>query len=148
MARSSQTPEPGPEKRHLTLIIIWGVILTNVFVLFALANLIGPDLSRLSESNTLSFVLAAIGTFVSIASYFFRKKMLARAAEQQRPESVSSAYIVAFAMCEVAALCGFILRYLTSERSYYLLFIIAVFGLVLNLPKRDDIVNALSTKRI
>jgi cation transport ATPase len=145
---SNEARRVDPQTRHRTLMIIWGAILTNVIVFFVLANVIAPDTSRLSESNTLSFVLAAVATFVTIGSYFFRQKMLARAAEQQRPESVSSAYIVAFAMCELAALCGFMLRYLTSERSYYFLFIIAVFGLVLNLPKRDDIINASTARRI
>jgi F0F1-type ATP synthase membrane subunit c/vacuolar-type H+-ATPase subunit K len=137
-----------PQGRHRTLMIIWYAILANVFILYTLAISIGPDPSLLKTNHLLTIVLTAIGTLLMIASYFFRQKMLARAAEQQRAESVSSAYIVAFAMCEVSALCGLLLRFTTNERAYYFLFLMAICGLVLNMPRRDDVVNAVPGKQI
>ncbi|HEY0405638.1 MAG TPA: hypothetical protein VGC89_07910 [Pyrinomonadaceae bacterium] len=144
----NQTRQVDPQSRHRALMIIWGAIFANVIILYALANLIGPERSLLKENNLLVIVLTAIGTFVMACSYFFRQKMLARAIERQRAESVSGAYIVAFAMCEVSALCGLLIRFTTNERAYYFLFVMAVIGLVVNLPRRSDIFNALSEKRI
>jgi F0F1-type ATP synthase membrane subunit c/vacuolar-type H+-ATPase subunit K len=128
--------------------IIWGAILMNVLIIFVLADFIGPERSRLPKNPQLLIALTAIGTSLMAASYFFQQKMMARAVQQQRAESMSSAYIVAFAMCEVAALCGMLVRLLTNERSYYFLFVIAVIGLIVNAPRRADITNAVSAKQI
>jgi hypothetical protein len=143
-----ETREVGPEKRHLTLLIIWGSFVFNIILFFLLANFVGAEQSRLAPNNVMTFALMAGGTFMVFASLAFKRKMLRLASERGRPQSVSSAYIVAFAMCEVAALCGLVLRLTTSERLYYLLFIIAIAGLVFNLPRRDDVLNASPVKRI
>lgn len=142
-----ETREVSPEKRHLTLLIIWGSFLFNNVLLFLLAFFVGPEPSTQTDNRFLTFVLAAIGTFTALVSIFFRQKMVAKAMENQRPQSVSGAYIAAFALCEVAALCGFLLRFATNELySFYLLFIISVVGLVLNLPRRADVINAVPKK--
>jgi hypothetical protein len=138
----------SPEKRHLTLMIIWGSIFFNVLLFFLLAGFVGTDPAALSYNKSLTVGLTALGTFTTIVSIFFRQKMLARATEQQRPQSVSGAYIVAFALCEVAALCGLMLRLMTSDPYYYVLFIISVVGLLLNMPRRSDVVNASAEKLI
>ena len=144
----NETRAVAPEKRHLTLLIIWGAILMNVVIFFVMANFIGPDPATLSDNRLLTVGLSGLGTFTALVSVFFRQKMLARAIEQRRPETVSSAYIVAFAMCEVAALCGLLLRLVTNDPYYYLLFIVAVIGLLLNFPRRIDSASAASGDKI
>lgn len=146
--RTDATRQVSPQARYRTLIIIWGAILMNVVLLFALSTFIAPDPSKLKENNVLTLALTLLGTLMMAASYFFRQRMLARAIEQQRPESLSGAYIVAFAMSEFAALCGMLIRFTTNERFYYFLFIVAVLGLVLNVPRKSDVVDALSEKRL
>lgn len=146
--RTEATRQVNPLARYRTLMIIWGAILMNVVLLFALASVIGPDPSKLKENNVLTVALTLTGTLMMAASYFFRQRMQARAIEQQRPETLSGAYIVAFAMSEFAALCGMLIRFTTNERFYYFLFIVAVLGLVLNVPRKSDVVDALSEKRL
>jgi hypothetical protein len=140
--------EVSPEQRYLTLWILWGVFLSNIAIFAVLSALAAPALSSLPYNRVLVIALTALGTFTAFVSPVFRKKMLARALEQQRPESVSSAYIVAFALCEVAALCGLLLRFTTSDPYYYFLFLIALVGFLLNMPRRNDILNASAGKQI
>ncbi len=144
----NEAREVSPEKRHLTLMIIWASFFFNVLLFFLLATFVGSDPATLSYNRMLTVGLVALGTFTAFVSIFFKQKMLARAFSEQRPQSVSGAYIVAFALCEVAALCGLMLRLMTSDPYYYILFIVAVVGLALNMPRRDDVVNASSGKRL
>lgn len=144
----NEVREVSPEKRHLTLMIIWGSFFFNVLLFLLLASFVGPNRESLSYNRFLTIGLSALGTFTAFVSVFFRQKMIARANAQQRPQSVSGAYIVAFALCEVAALCGLLLRMMTSDPYYYLLFIVSVVGLLLNMPRRSDVINASSGKRI
>jgi cation transport ATPase len=137
------TQRLDPQARHRTLMVIWGVILMSVVMLFVVGNVAGPEQSGLARNNVLTIVLTAVGTLLMAASYFLRQKMLTRAFGQRRAETVSSAYIVAFAMCEAAAICGLLLRFMTNERSYYFLFVIAIVGLIVNLPRQDDIIKFL-----
>lgn len=144
----TEAREVSPEKRHLTLMIIWGSFFFNVLLFFLLASFVGPDRESLSYNRLLTVGLTALGTFTAFVSIFFRRKMLDRATAQGRPQSVSGAYIVAFALCEVAALCGLLLRMMTNDPYYSFLFIISVVGLLLNMPRRSDVIDASSGKRI
>jgi NADH:ubiquinone oxidoreductase subunit 2 (subunit N) len=139
----NETQRVDPQGRQRTLMVIWGAIFMSVVLLFVLASVVGPEQSGLARNSMLTIVLTAIGTLLMVASYFLRQKMLTRAFGQRRAETISSAYIVAFAMCEAAAICGLLLRFMTNERSYYFLFVMAVLGLILNLPRQDDIIKFL-----
>lgn len=146
--QSNDEREVSPQQRYLTLWILWGVFLFNIAGFAILSVIAAPDPLTLANNRMLVIALTALGTFTALVSVFVRQKMLARAALQQRPHSVSSAYIVAFALCEAAALCGMVLRFATNDAYYYLLFVIALVGFPLNMPRRDDIINASSGKRL
>jgi archaellum biogenesis protein FlaJ (TadC family) len=140
--------EVSPQQRYTTLLILWGAFFFNIILFLVLAFAIAPDSSRLTYNRALVIALTALGTCTALVSVFFRKKMTARAVEEQRPQSVSSAYIVAFALCELAALCGLLLRFTTNDPYFYFLFIVSLVGLLLNMPRRGDVDNASSGKRL
>lgn len=140
--------EANSQQRFLTLWILWGAFLLNLAIFAVLAAVVAPSQATLPYNRVLVIALTALGTFTALVSIFFRQKMVARSIEQQRPPSVSTAYILAFALCEAAALCGLLLRFTTSDPYYYFLFLIALAGFLLNLPRRDDFLNASNAKRI
>ncbi len=148
--QSNQTRAVDPQARHRTLTIIWGAIFMSVTLLFLLATFAAPDSSQMQRdgNRTTTVVFAALGASTVIASIFLRQRLTAQAIERQQPRQLSSAYIISFALCESAALFGVLTRFMTGDRYYYLLFIIAVAGLLLNLPRQSDIVNASSGKRM
>ncbi|HEY0384468.1 MAG TPA: hypothetical protein VGC64_00585 [Pyrinomonadaceae bacterium] len=138
-----------PAKLYQILLILWGAIFMSVVLMFLLAFFLVPEKPKAETDNhVLTIVLTAIGTLAAIASIFIRQKLMATAIEQQQAEVVTRAYIIAFALCESAALFGLLIRFSTNDRYYYLLFIVAVIFLVLNMPRRSDAFNALSGKRI
>jgi hypothetical protein len=49
---------------------------------------------------------------------------------------------MAWAITEVAALLGLLDFFLTTDRYYYVLLIIAALGLLLHFPRREHVVNA------
>ena len=146
----NETGQPDAAKLYRTLMIIWGVMFINIPMFFLLVIFAAPELPQIPgySNSPLTIVFTVLGTLAVIASIFLRQKLMARAVERQQPESVTSAYVVAFALCETAALFGMLIRFTTNDSFYYLLFIIAVVGLLLNLPRQSDVFNALSGKRI
>jgi F0F1-type ATP synthase membrane subunit c/vacuolar-type H+-ATPase subunit K len=144
----NEMQQADPQKRYATLMILWGAMFFNIGIFFLLSRLAVADPSALPENRTLAVALMAGGTLLALLSIIFRGKMVARAVEQQRPQSVHTAYIVAFAICESAALFGLLLRFATNERYYYLLFAIAAVGFLANMPRRNDVINASAGKGI
>lgn len=135
----NQTQPVSPEKRYATMMILWGAMFFNIALMFLVAKLAVSDTTVLPENHTLALALMTIGALAMLFSVVLRPKLVARALGQRSAAAVQSAYIVSFAICEIAAICGLLLRFLTNERYYYLLFIIAAIGFLLNRPRRDDV---------
>ena len=81
---------------------------------------------------TLSLILIVIGVSATLISFVIKSKLITLAIEQQRIQLVQQAYIVAWAMTEVAALLGMLDFFATGHRHYYILFIIAALGMLLH----------------
>ena len=62
--------------------------------------------------------------------------------EQQNTGMVQQAYVMTWAITEVAALLGLLDFFLTNDRYYYVLLIIAALGQLLHYPRREHVVNA------
>ena len=71
-----------------------------------------------------------------------KNKLFTRAVEQRQPQLVQQGYIVAWAVSEVAALLGLLDFYVTGNRYYYVLFIIAACTQLLHFPRREHVMNA------
>ena len=129
------------ELRLRTMRTLWIAMLLSVggYLVFALfvgrpKNLANP---------TLSLGLLGAAVLAALISFPFKSKLLNRAFEQQQVSLVQQAYIVALALVEVAALLGMLDFFTTSDRYYYVFFIIAVLGQLLHFPRREHVLNAL-----
>ena len=76
---------------------------------------------------------------VSVA---IKKRFLTQSVEQQQPQLVQQGYVIALAVTEVAALLGLLDFYLTGNRYYFLLLIIAACGQLLHFPRRQHVIDA------
>ena len=132
------------EGRYRTLIIIWLGILFSIGMFWVVGMIVAPGGAGTEGNSMLNLVLTAIGTVLALVSLAVKQKLLAQSVEKQRVQLVASAYIVAFAMCEGAAIFGFIDRLLTNDRYYFLLFIVAVVFMLLNFPKKIHMLAATS----
>jgi hypothetical protein len=97
---------------------------------------------NITPNPTMSLVLLAIGVLITVVSFPIKNKLLSSAVQQQQVALVQQAYIVTWAVTEVAALLGMLDFYLTGHRHYYLLFIVAACGQLLHFPRREHVINA------
>ena len=86
---------------------------------------------EITPNRTLSLMLVGVALLTTLLSFLVKNKLLSRAVEQQQVQLVQQGYIVTWAITEVAALLGLLDFFLTGDRYYYLLFLIAACGLLL-----------------
>lgn len=131
-----ESAERAPaEARRRGLLLIWGAQVASLLLLFALTYVVRPAAST-GGNHTLAWALGAAGFMTFIASFLVRRTLLARAAAERRIDLGTTAYVLAFAMCEMTAILGFV-AYLVTGLSYALhSFIIAAAGMLLHFPVR------------
>ncbi|HZH31024.1 MAG TPA: hypothetical protein VEY11_09685 [Pyrinomonadaceae bacterium] len=123
------------EARRRGLLLIWGAQLLSLVFLFFLTYVIRPQASA-DGNHTLAWALGAAGLMSFLLSFLIRRKLLAQAAAKQRIDIGTTAYVLAFAMCEMTAVLGFV-SYIITGLSYALhSFILAAAGLALHFPAR------------
>lgn len=127
------------ETRYRTMTILWFGLFSSI-VMFFLLTLVTP--AETVENRVLSLTFAVIGTLAVIASRIVKQKFLSQSVDKQDIRLVQTGMIVAAALCEVAAMLGLMDHFLTGNRYYYVLFIIAVIGTLLNFPRRDHLLAA------
>ncbi|HEX8422142.1 MAG TPA: hypothetical protein VF634_01960 [Pyrinomonadaceae bacterium] len=132
---SEHSTQGSIESRWRGLLLIWGAQLFSLLILFFLTYAIRPEAST-DGNHALAWALGAIGFTTFLASFLARRKLLARAAAERRLDLGTTAYVLAFAMCEMTALLGF-MAYIITGLSYALhSFIIAAGGMLLHFPAR------------
>src|SRR6195256_2055231 len=86
--------------------ILWSGLFLSIGLYFVLTLFTGPPKDNVSPNRALSIALAAAGSFFAIISIPIKQKYLTQSVDGQRVELVNTGYIVALALCEVAALLG------------------------------------------
>ena len=120
---------------------LWIAMLASVGGYFVLTLFLHRS-ENASPNVTLSLVLAVIGFFAILISLPLKSRFLNRAAEQQQVSLVQQGYLLAWAVTDVAALLGLLDFFATNDRYYYISFLIAGCGQLLNFPKREHVENA------
>ena len=90
----------------------------------------------------LSLTLVCVGMVIVLVTFLIKSKLLSKATEQQNIGMVQQAYVVTWAITEVAALLGLLDFFTTSDRYHHALFLIAAVGLLFHFPRREPVVNA------
>ena len=95
-------------------------------------------------NNTLFFILLGAGLTTTLVSFVIKKNFFSRAVEKQQVELVQQGFIVASMLTEVAALLGVLDYFISADRYYYVLFLVALCGQLLHFPRREHVLNAWS----
>ena len=122
--------------RTLWLALLMTLVMYYVFTLFA-----GRPPNN-APNTTLFLVLVGAAVLTTLISFPIRNALVNKAIAQHQPTLVQQAYIVGWAVIEVGGLLGMLDFFLTGDRYYYVMFIIAGFGHLLQAPKREHVVNA------
>ena len=120
---------------------LWFCLLLSVGSYYVF-TLVAGRREGLEPNPSLSLTLICVAMLMVLVAFVIKSKLLSKAVEQQNALMVQQAYIVTWAITEVAALLGLIDFFLTNDRYYFVLLIIAVLGLLLHFPRREHVVNA------
>lgn len=140
-ATDSNNAQPNINQIVRTIRIVWLALLINVGLFYVLTNFAERP-ENIEPNNTLSLALLAAGVSSTLASFLVKYRLISRAIEQRQVQQVQQGYIVAWAMCEAAALLGLMDFFLTSDPYFYAFFIIAALGDLLQFPRREHFENA------
>ena len=129
------------EERLRTIRILWAALFLSNGVYYVFTRFAEQPKNPTPDS-TISLALLVIALSTIPVSLVFKKRALALSVQHQRIEIVQQAYIVACAINEAAALLGLVDFYVTGDRYYFALMIIAAFGQLLNFPRRQHLLDA------
>ena len=141
MQLSPQELQLRIEPRIRTIRTLWIAMLLSIVIYYVFTLFLGQSKNS-SPNSTLSLMLVGAGLLTTLISVPIKKKFLARSVEQQRVELVQQGHIIAWALTEVAALLGMLDFFLTGNRYYYVLFLIAAIGQLLHFPRRQQVLAA------
>jgi magnesium-transporting ATPase (P-type) len=134
-------PQTSIELRIRTMRTLWFALLLSVGVYFGFTLFAGRK-EGLAPNPTMSLTLLCIAMLTVLVAFVIKSKLLSKAMEQQNPGMVQQGYVMTWAITEVSALLGLLDFFLTNDRYYYFLLIIAALGLLVHFPRREHVVNA------
>ena len=121
--------------RQRGLLLIWGAQLMSL-ALFLLIMLTIEVPARAGDNSVLLLALGLTALTAFGLSFPIRAKLLAQSAVQNRPDLATTAYVLAFALCESCALFGLVAYFVTGARESFYFFIPAALGFLLHFPRR------------
>jgi hypothetical protein len=138
MSGNNQKPVTIDE-RYRTLLILWAglsisLVLYLVFIQFVPV--------ALTPNPKLTLLLNTAGLIPVATSFLIKQVLIGKAIGSQRVEQVHTAYILSWAMCEVAGLLGLFDNRATGSRYYWVGFAIAGMGMLLHFPRKQHLLDA------
>lgn len=122
--------------RFRTILTLWFAISMSVMFFLVVVRF-----SPVAPVNNpiLSLLLNSLGVGPLAVSFLVKMTLLNKSVATQRPELVQSAYVLSFALCEMAALMGLVDHFLTGSSYYYLGFGLAGVGMLLHFPQKKHL---------
>jgi len=138
MSRSDQKPVTIDE-RYRTLMILWAglsfsLVLYLAFIQFAPV--------RVTPNPKLTLLLNTAGLLPVAASFLIKQVLIGMAIDSQRVEQIHTAYIISWALCEVAGLLGLLDNRTTGSRYYWVGFAVAGLGMLCHFPRKQHLLDA------
>jgi hypothetical protein len=134
-------PQENVELRMRTLRVLWLALFLSLVMYYGLTLFVGRN-ETVTPNNTLSIALMVVAFSTTLISFVVKNKLMTRAVESQQLGMVQQSYVVTWAINEAAALLGLLDFFVTGNRYYYALFVLAAAGLLLHFPRREDVENA------
>jgi hypothetical protein len=125
--------------RYRSMMIIWFGIFMSFVGFFVLTRLSPVEPT---ENRSLALALSSLGLAPVALSFLLKQKLLDKAVQNKNVIAVQQAYVLAYALCEAAALLGVLCHFLTGSTYYYAGFIIAGLGMLLHFPKKQHLLAA------
>ena len=127
--------------------MLWIAMLMSIGFYYAFTFFVRRP-EDVEPNRTLFLVLVAVSLAVTFISFPIKNKLISQAIEQQHVPLVQQSYILAWAISEIPAILGLLDYFMTGNRYFYVLFLIAVLAQLLHFPRREHVINASFKKPI
>ncbi|CDM64254.1 hypothetical protein [Pyrinomonas methylaliphatogenes] len=128
------------ERNLKILFLLWLIFLGSIALYAIMLWLIERRGSAREEGRlTLNWLLCFMGLVSVASSVIVKRVLLALAVARRKIWQVVRAYIIAFALCEAAAIFGVVVFFLTRDRLAYLMFALAAMAIAAHYPRREHL---------
>jgi amino acid transporter len=137
-------PEPNAQldAKHRVMVILWVALVSALGFYYLLSLFVpGPETEN-DQVPMVTLVLTAVGISLLVISLVVKARFIKQAEEKQTPALVQTGLIVSLALCEAIGLLGLLDHFLTGNRYYFVMFIIAVIGMLFHFPRRSQLALA------
>jgi hypothetical protein len=115
---------------------VWTAMALPILIYFALGEWVTPVAT--AENASLEHILMLFAAAYVIASFPAKRWLLAQAGEVDSTLLRRAALVVPLVLCEAAALTGLALRLVIGSTHYYVFLLLALAGMLVNLPRRGE----------
>ncbi len=137
---SPQTDETNVDLQYRTQLTLWAALLMSVVIYFFITFFIGRPAA--AENGTLTIALVALSLLLVVASFAVKSRFLSRSIDLQDMRLVRIGSVIAWAMCEAAALLGLLDFMATQDRYYIVLIAFGFLGILAHIPRHSQLVQA------
>ena len=130
---------PNIDTRYRTLLTLWFAMAMSQVMWLVLIHFVP---ATHPENPRLGLLLVCVGLVPVSLSFLAKQILLGKATEGRNLMLVQQACVVAWALCEVAALLGLLAHFLAAYHYYYGGFIIAGAGILLHFPQKKYLLAA------
>lgn len=137
------------EQLYRTNLIVWSAFLLSQSAFFMALYLSKPELFRFDFTKPFlgeDFIVVAIFGLMAIMNLFvglfLRMQTIERAIEEQKPLMVQTGLILGLAFCESISIMGLVLGMAFNYQYFFVWFILAIIGMFLHYPKRQNYQDA------
>ena len=133
------------EQIYRTNLILWSAFLLSQSVFFMVLYFAKPELFKFDFTKPFigeNFVVVVAFGFIAIMNLFIglflRMQGVQQAIDEQKPLMLQSALILGLAFCESLSILGLVLAFGFNYQYFFLWFILAIIGMMLHYPKRQN----------
>jgi len=131
--------QPAIEMRYRTLLILWFGMSIALILYLVFIRLVPVEPA---PNQKVTLILNTLGLIPVAGSFLIKQVLLGKANESQQLQLVHTAYILAFALCEISALLGLFDNRVTGSNYYYIGFAIGGLGMLLHFPRKQHLIDA------
>ena len=147
--QSNQNIEP----LYRTNVILWAAFLMSQFlflavIFFAKKELFSLDFTKplLGKEPIVVLIIGLIALLNFGLSFYMKSQMTQEAINSQKPAGLQTAQILAYALCESVSILGLVLAFIFDYPYFFVLFGLAILGIIFHFPKRDNFIAAVYKK--
>ena len=137
------------EQLYRTSLIVWSAFLISQSAFFMILYFTKPELFKFDFSKPFlgdNFIIVVIFGFMTIMNLFIglflKMQGVQRAVDEQNPRLLQTTLILGLAFCESIGILGMVMALAFDYQYFFLWFIVAIIGMFLHFPKRQNFHDA------